>query len=269
MRLFCTALLLLTLCVALSGPALASQEAQTSQAILTNKDVIEMLHAGLTPEIVIAKIKSSSCDFDTSPEVLKQLKMANVPDAVILAMVQAPSVQTGQGGATFAKGKVGYVKCGVNDTEASLTKSPVTWPADLTPTATMKCGDSLTLLGEENGYYKARTKDGAEGYISIVFLSDSNGVPLSTEQSSESTKEGHPSSQSEKQEKIQKATDDRDDCNLMAQNEYETKMNVLGTLALTPMMRVAASNRLKQNLDAELRQCRTQYELRLKDINAE
>jgi len=34
-------------------------------------------------------------------------------------------------------------------------------------------------------------------------------------------------------------------------------------------VRVAAASRLRQNLDAELRQCRSQYELRLKAIEAE
>jgi hypothetical protein len=52
-----------------------------------------------------------------------------------------------------------------------------------------------------------------------------------------------------------------------SQNEYDSKMNAIGTMALTPMMRVVASNRLKQNLDAELRNCRSEYELRLKAID--
>ena len=49
-----------------------------------------MLKAGLSQEIVIAKINASACEFDTSPAVLKALKTANIPEAVILAMVQAP-----------------------------------------------------------------------------------------------------------------------------------------------------------------------------------
>jgi hypothetical protein len=45
-------------------------------------------------EIVIAKIKASQCQFDTSPDTLKQLKEAEVPDSVILAMIEKvkPSV---------------------------------------------------------------------------------------------------------------------------------------------------------------------------------
>ena len=58
---------------------------------LTNKDVIDMLKAGLTAEVVVAKIKSSATSFDTSPAALTELKAANVPDDVILAMVNGPA----------------------------------------------------------------------------------------------------------------------------------------------------------------------------------
>ncbi len=70
------------------------QQPQTQEAAaakISNKDVTDMLKAGLTPEIVVAKIKSSSTSFDTSAAALKELKEAGVPDEVILAMVQAPS----------------------------------------------------------------------------------------------------------------------------------------------------------------------------------
>jgi len=67
------------------------QQTQEAPARLTNKDVTDMLKAGLAPEIVVAKIKSSPSSFDTSAESLKALKESGVPDGVILAMVQAPS----------------------------------------------------------------------------------------------------------------------------------------------------------------------------------
>ena len=49
-----------------------------------------MVKAGFSSEIVLAKIKLSACSFDTSLAALKALKDANVPDSVILAVVQAP-----------------------------------------------------------------------------------------------------------------------------------------------------------------------------------
>jgi len=66
-------------------------QAQTANAALDNKDVLEMLKSGLAQEIVIAKIKTSICKFDSTPAALQELKTAGVPDAVILAMVNASS----------------------------------------------------------------------------------------------------------------------------------------------------------------------------------
>lgn len=62
---------------------------QSSSAPLTNKDVLDMLKVGLPADIVVAKIDGSVCNFDTSPAALAELKSANVPDPVILAMVKA------------------------------------------------------------------------------------------------------------------------------------------------------------------------------------
>ena len=66
------------------------QDKVSPEKPLTNQDVVDLLKVGLTSDIVVTKIKSSTCNFDTSPDALKRLKASNVPDAVILAMVQAP-----------------------------------------------------------------------------------------------------------------------------------------------------------------------------------
>ncbi len=57
---------------------------------LSNTDISEMSSAGLPAEVLIAKIKSSACAFDTAPISLKNLKASGVPSNVILAMVEAP-----------------------------------------------------------------------------------------------------------------------------------------------------------------------------------
>ena len=66
------------------------QPTQTAANVLTNKDVLDMLKVGLASEIIIAKIKSSACNFDTSPSALEELKTAGATDSVILAMIQVP-----------------------------------------------------------------------------------------------------------------------------------------------------------------------------------
>lgn len=84
----------------LSAPALVLQDAAPQQpqqqqaqapAALGNKDVLDMIQAGLSAEVVVAKIRSSAANFDTSPSALQELKTSGVPDSVILAVVQAPA----------------------------------------------------------------------------------------------------------------------------------------------------------------------------------
>jgi len=86
----------LSAALALIAPSvLKSQSASSNKEVLTNQDVIELFKAGLSSEVVAAKIKTSTCNFDTSPAALKELKGAGVPDSLILAMVQAgPSLPT-------------------------------------------------------------------------------------------------------------------------------------------------------------------------------
>jgi len=93
-------LLLLASSAGAQNPAQAPANQGTStpspdQAVITNQDVIGMLKAGLSPEIVAAKVKNSKCQCDTSPAALAELRAAAVPDRVILAMVEsaAPTSQ--------------------------------------------------------------------------------------------------------------------------------------------------------------------------------
>jgi hypothetical protein len=68
---------------------------------------------------------------------------------------------------------VAYVKCGVGGTEVYLLSSPT----GAATVSTLKCGDRLLLLSEDNGWYRAQAGDGTEGYISQYFVGDSAGNP--------------------------------------------------------------------------------------------
>lgn len=81
--------LLITFCLSALAPVTQAQERQEQQPV-ANKEIVEMVKAGLTAEIIIAKIKTSPCQFDTSPSALVSLKEAGVPDAVLLEMVRNP-----------------------------------------------------------------------------------------------------------------------------------------------------------------------------------
>ena len=54
---------------------------------ITNHDILEMTKAGLSPIVIVDKIKASSCKFETSTADLTQLKSAGVGDAVLSAMI--------------------------------------------------------------------------------------------------------------------------------------------------------------------------------------
>ncbi|HUK36301.1 MAG TPA: hypothetical protein VLV86_20435 [Vicinamibacterales bacterium] len=71
-----------------AAPTAAPGETKAAVAKLTNADVISMVMSNLSQAIITAKIAVSECAFDTSPEGLRQLKAANVPDAVVLEMIK-------------------------------------------------------------------------------------------------------------------------------------------------------------------------------------
>jgi len=60
---------------------------------LTNQDIINLVKSGIAPEIIIAKVKTTGGNFDTSPSALKELKEAGVPDSVMLIMIEVPSAK--------------------------------------------------------------------------------------------------------------------------------------------------------------------------------
>ena len=57
---------------------------------LTNTDIMKMHVMHIGSDVILAKIKSSPCEFDSTPAALKKLKIAGLSDKVILAMVNAP-----------------------------------------------------------------------------------------------------------------------------------------------------------------------------------
>lgn len=256
------AVMIQCLCLVLSFSVLASQDAQIPKAPvkpLTNADVQDMLKAGLSAEIVVAKITASACEFDTSPDTLKALKAANVPDTVILAMVQAQKVERSQRDARppdTEASAAARVDCLPGNDPVPVFSAPRSQQANQPQTASVevfkvKCGDRISILDDnKQSWLRIRTADGQVGYVSSAIVSKEPPA-------------------GEKKEQIQRATDDLEDCRTRAENEYNAKINLLGTLALTPIQRVYASTKLKQNLDAELRNCRVQYEARLKAIEAQ
>lgn len=63
-------------------------KAKRASQEMTNDDVVALVDASLPPEIVLSKIKTAQCRFDTRTEALIKLKEAKVPDPVIVAMLE-------------------------------------------------------------------------------------------------------------------------------------------------------------------------------------
>ena len=76
-----------------SGQAwvLREQSAGTASVgqMLKNEDIVKMAKAGLDDALIIAKIDSSKCQFDTSTDALIQLKQSGVSAAVLKAIMGA------------------------------------------------------------------------------------------------------------------------------------------------------------------------------------
>lgn len=56
---------------------------------LTNDDVVKMVQAGVSTELIMSKIKKSKTDFDTSPSALAALPKRGVPNQILLAMLES------------------------------------------------------------------------------------------------------------------------------------------------------------------------------------
>src|SRR5215831_4479619 len=57
--------------------------------VLTNSTIIELTKAGLAPDLIVAKMHSSSPKFDVSATALIELKRSGVDDGVIAWMIQS------------------------------------------------------------------------------------------------------------------------------------------------------------------------------------
>src|SRR5579883_2498663 len=80
------ALFVTTLVIAMPVQAQQSPPQQSSSqrsvSFITNKDILDMQQAGLGADVIIAKIESSPCNFDTSPAALEALRVAHIPNEV-------------------------------------------------------------------------------------------------------------------------------------------------------------------------------------------
>ena len=83
---------LLFIAVAITLPG----SGQAPREVLTNAKILELVRMGSSEALIVAKIKRSDCQCDTSIAAIAKLKAAGVGDAVIIAMIDAtPEVRPG------------------------------------------------------------------------------------------------------------------------------------------------------------------------------
>jgi hypothetical protein len=70
------------------APDVAADRSAAPEAGLTNADIVQMQKAGLSEEVILSKIATSTTNFDTGTQDLIQLKDAGVKNNIINAMVQ-------------------------------------------------------------------------------------------------------------------------------------------------------------------------------------
>jgi len=84
---------------ATAGPVKSIGMAQTVQKPLTNADVVSMVNARLSDDIVEVTVQTAPGDFDTSADALVALKGQGVSDRLLETMLRVTiKTQSGQGG---------------------------------------------------------------------------------------------------------------------------------------------------------------------------
>src|SRR5882724_9505871 len=87
MRILFTAVVLVVSLLVTAPTALA-------QEVLTNQSIVEMVKAGLSERVIIAKIRTSPTNFDTHTDSLIALKKNGVSEKVIEAIMSPSSAST-------------------------------------------------------------------------------------------------------------------------------------------------------------------------------
>jgi hypothetical protein len=80
----------------------AGANAQPTEEIMTNEEVITLAKAGLSPSIIVGKIRSGKSNFDMSTDALIRLKQAGVTDDIVGAMLEAKSGKATTAGTSLA-----------------------------------------------------------------------------------------------------------------------------------------------------------------------
>ena len=153
----------------LASLSYAQQPASASLAkpeALTNSDVLKMVEAKPGDDLIISKIKTSTCNFDTSIDAILKLKAAGASDTVIHAMVDAsPTAKAVVKEAPLTGGASGLVKVELKTPVPLMVDEPLS-------SKTAKSGQTFRLVAAEdvlvNGKVVVGKGSSATGRITLV-----------------------------------------------------------------------------------------------------
>jgi len=152
-------------------PARGSSE----PAVLTNDSVMKMLAGGVDEEIVIAKINSSAAAFTLDADSLIRLKSANVPSAVVRAMLnwKAPGTAAPPASAVAPTAPEPVVGNIVKDPGPALASAPPPAALPETPltTVTARQGASAFPLSDKPQsvlFVKSEAGTAKEAVVNVV-----------------------------------------------------------------------------------------------------
>ena len=86
-----TIVLVLLLTTSTGAFGQTSKSQSRTPRLLTNRDVLLMVHKGMRSDLIIATILTTSCNFDIFPPVLDDLKRRGVPENVLQVMSVVPN----------------------------------------------------------------------------------------------------------------------------------------------------------------------------------
>ncbi|WP_242120935.1 hypothetical protein [Aestuariivivens sediminicola] len=92
----------------------------TSQEVLTNESIYDLIQVGFESDIIVAKIYSSDCDFDVSVEGLKELKLKKVPNEIIRTMIRKQAREREE---SDKRKKLNALIGGVSKSDGTTTRS--------------------------------------------------------------------------------------------------------------------------------------------------
>jgi len=170
-------------------PATIHAQATANPKPMTNRDVLDLVTEGFSSEVIIAKITSSSCEFDTTVEALKNLKREKVPQEVILAMVQAHTSAI----SPKSSPKLSTIECSKGDTQAILWVAP----GKMEEVSRLHCNDRVTISVERPPWVLVRTESGLTGYLPASYFNGENSAdPLTVATRLEADRAAEQSSES-------------------------------------------------------------------------